>query len=277
MTPLHVSRSVFFLLPVVLVCAGCSILNNDPIPASGGRSGAFVATELAMKEVSIKPARRSSLLGLYTSTFLAEQSTQKFIQGGILGATAQERIADRTASVGDPDFDLLQAFTDALTTDLRDMLNRSADRATSLSIYLDALRNVTDRAKKRSEELISVTKELSGLNRTLKSEASTARRAAENAIKERDFAAAADAQKTLLEKESSAADIAIRLSQAEEVLRALEEMIVIADERIAAIEKNREAIIVGVQVVDMPGIDSLQLIERTQIQKKRGGGIGGLL
>lgn len=268
-----ITGTVFFAL-MAGGMTGCK--ENTPAVAPSGAVSGLVSVDIVREQATAaRGTRPAALLGLYTAEHLAQRGAQT-TEGAILGVVAQQTLAENMTSVDDADFQLLQAFADALQVDVADMLNRSQDRAGALDTYTQALSNITQRANSRTEVLSSVIDELDDVATGFRRESNAAKRSADSAIAARDFAAAAEAQKLYLEKESAYVDASMRLSQATEIHRTLDELLSHSEEKMLAIERNREALIVGVQVVDVPGIDDLKLIERVEKQKRRPS-MGGLL
>jgi hypothetical protein len=85
-----------------------------------------------------------------------------------------------------------------------------------------------------------------------------------NAIKDKDFTAAGEAQKILSEKQAAYAEATLKQKETESMTDALDQLLMIYGQKILAIQKNREALIIGIHVVDVPGIDDLKLIERAK-------------
>jgi hypothetical protein len=185
-------------------------------------------------------------------------------QGAIDGILIQQIFMDAQQGVSDPDFDLLQAFADALEVDVADLLNRSDNREQALDTYSEALTNVATRANDRFKELSSSLDELKDVVRQLNKEQSTADRDVKNAIKDKDFTAAGEAQKILSEKQAAYAEATLKQKETESMTDALDQLLMMYGQKILAIQKNREALIIGIHVVDVPGIDDLKLIERAK-------------
>ena len=245
--------------------------NSDSVAVSGGRSALFTTDALSLSALNNTVIRRSALLSLYVADYLS-QSVNTEMQGAITAVTAQNIMMQAQESVRDPDYELLQALQDALEVDVADLLNRSDNREQALDTYSDAMTNVAERANERFKELSSVQEELADLLRSQKKEKTTAEKDVKQALKVKDFTQAQDLQKTLLEKESAYADTTLKKSQVDDIVSMLDQLLNLYGQKILAIQKNREALIVGVKVVDVPGIDDLQLIERIKKKSSRSNG-----
>lgn len=271
-TPLIIGMSSLMLF-------ACTVPWKNPgsDTVSGGRSALFTTDTLSMNDLSSIVIRRSALLGLYVSDYLS-QAIDTEAQGAITAVTAQNIMMQAQENVRDPDYELLQALQDALEVDVADLLNRSDNREQALDTYSDAMTNVAERANERFKELSSVQEELADLVRSQNKERATAERDVKVALKEKDFTKAQELQKILLEKESEYADTTLKKSQVDDIVSMLDQLLTIYGQKILAIQKNREALIVGVKIVDVPGIDDLKLIERVRKQSaKKSGSFDSML
>ncbi len=186
-----------------------------------------------------------------------------------MGIQSQTVIELRQGSIGDPDFQLLQAFADALQVDVQDLLNRSSNRQEALDVYANALTNVAARANTRYKELGASLETLEEDVRTRNRERSDAQRQLRDAIEEKNFTLASELQADVIQKEKLFSEASLKEDQVESVLDTLNTLLTLFGERILAMQRNREALISGTQVTDMPGIDDLNIIERRTDNRRR--------
>ncbi|HRH92965.1 MAG TPA: hypothetical protein PKV72_00360 [Candidatus Peribacteria bacterium] len=228
---------------------------------SGGRSGVFVVDTLVANSADARKTRRAALLGVFVSHFLSNSPTA-IVNGGIQGITVQTAIFEKQSSVSDPDFDLIQAFADALQVDVLDLLNRSLDRQATLDVYYTSLENVAQRANTRLAELMAAddtqTEELRALNR----ERADLDRELRNATNDKDYLLANEKQKALNEKERQISEAELKLDQIKNVSQTLEDLMKLYGDKSLAIQENREPLIAGTKVVDLPGTLDLKILER---------------
>lgn len=262
------------IVPVVtsitLLLAACSSSTDTPnIQAvSGGRSGVIAVTNI-LDGIRKTDVRRAALLGLFVSEYLSIAPAAVAAESALLGVGAQIQIYNIQSTVQDPDFELLQAFADALQVDVADLLNRSTDRQEALDAYRTALNNVATRSNDRFKELSSILEEVKASLRQLSNERSTAERDLKNALKEKDFSGAGEKQKAVNEAQAAYAEADLKEKQTKDVVDTFDQLLQLYGEKIVAIDSNREILISGAKVVDVPGIDDLQIIQR--MQKKRSG------
>lgn len=243
---------------------------------SGARSG-IVSIGLLMEETdrTIENPRTAALIGIFVSQYLSLAPSASAAEGALLGIGAQMQIVMRQSTVDDPDYDLLQAFADALQVDVPDLLNRSINRQEALDSYTQALTNVATRANDRFKELESALEALTERSRTEKKELSTAERELNTALREKDFSKAGELQKTVNEKQAVFAETDLKKKQVSDLVDTLDNLLTLYSQKILAIQANREALIAGTKVVDVPGIEELDVIERTRRMTPRRSGADG--
>ncbi len=256
-----VAASLLSFLVVIgsLSACGKSEESVSQEPASTAARGAIYVLE-ALQQTSLQTqARPSALLGIFVADFLA-QGLSANVQSALKGIEAQQAFAATEQSV-DPDYDLLQAFADALGVDLQDLLNRSPSRETSLNKYVDALNNVAQRAQTRSEELDSTIKGLQDTARTIRTELTSLKRESAKLVKDKKFAEAGEIQQSIIEKQQEQSEADLNVSQARSVQKTLNDLLKIYEKRSLAIEQNREALIAGIKVTDVPGAKDINVLQ----------------
>lgn len=263
---------MFGMAMSVFTGCGRSQPSEENLKTGGSRSAIFSTDALALRTVQSLMPRKSSSLGVFVSEYLSTASLIMAAQGGIDAIHIQSMIVQGQQTVSDPDFELLQALADALQVDVADLLNRSDIREQALDAYSEALTNVATRANDRFRELSSSLEQLEDTVRDLNKERSTADRDLKKAIKDKDFTAAGELQKIFSEKQSTHAEAELQLQEGQSMRDALDELLTLYGEKILAIQKNREALIIGIRVVDVPGIDDLDLIERVKSTRSRARG-----
>lgn len=258
---------------VVMTCAvllsACGSKDDSPLPkTSGGLSGVQTIDALVNVTSSPTAARKAAQLGVYVSEYLTMVPTAMASESALQGIGAQMQIVISQQTILDPDYDLLQAFGDALQVDVADLLNRSTDRQQALETYTEALTNVATRANDRFKELRSQLAELKTLASNQNKERGVADRELKNAIKNKDFDAAGEKQKTLTDLQAAFAETDLKRKQVQSLVDTLEDLLTLYGKKILAIQQNREALIAGVKVIDVPGADELQVLEKKRASRR---------
>ncbi len=242
----------------LLSLTACSKTSDVITPMQGGISGILALEELqGGTQTSSRPA---ALLGMYVTDYLAA-GPFAFVQSALSGITAQSAFAAEETS-SDADYALLQAFADALNVELVSMLNQSVNREEALNKYVDALHNVAERAQTRYDGIVEQIKSLREVQRDQQREVSAAKTALNKAIKDEDFSQAGSIQETLDEKQTILSETQSQVTQMQSIERTFKKLLDIYEKRAIAIESNREALIAGITVINVPGAEELKIIEK---------------
>ncbi len=255
---------------VLLVGCGSALKSSEPHETSGSRSALFSTDSIALEAAKNLHIRGSATLGIFVTEYLTNAPLESAVQGALNAIAIQSVIMDAQENVSDPDFELLQAFQDALQVDVADLLNRSENREQALDTYSEALTNIATRAHDRYKELSSSYEELKKLVRTLGKEKNDADREVKKALKEKNYEAASRTQKALSEKEAEYADAELKSRQVQDIVTSLDQMLNLYGQKILAIQQNREVLLSGMTVVDVPGIDDLKIIRREKSKYSSG-------
>lgn len=263
------------MVSCVIMLSGCGAkkVSLEPETTDGGRSG--VLSLQILMEITSNPdnVRSAAPLGIYVAEYLSRSPLENLTQGGVQGIAIQSAVMAAQQGISDPDFGLIQAFADALQVDVPDLLNRSQDRQLSLETYSQALINVATRANDRFKELTTLLATLETETRALNKEKSAAERTLSKALKSKDFSLAGEQQKLVLEKQQAYAESELKRKQTEGVVTTLDKFLSLFGQKILAIQQNREILIAGNKVVNVPGIEELKVLEKSSSFKKaRGAG-----
>ncbi len=217
--------------------------------------------------------RPSASLGLFVTLGLA-QSTTLSVQAAMAGVEAQVRLHQTfDPATANDTFALLQEFGDVLSIDINDLLNRSSARVETLNRYVTGLGNITARSRKRSDDL---TLSLNALKTEATKDRTTAtnlQQRANKALKDKDYATAGSLQQELIAAQTQQATVDSSVKQTQTLLSTYQQMLALSDKRLKAIQNNRELLIAGLKVVDVPGAQELGIIQSKA--KQSGTGIFG--
>ncbi|MDD4318857.1 MAG: hypothetical protein PHW10_00830 [Candidatus Peribacteraceae bacterium] len=250
------------LLLTLLLLAGCS--------ADRETAQTPETTDSQQASASSAPSRPTAPLGLYVGYYMGGGGIPTN-RSALQGVDAYLKILTYDPLRADDTFALLQELGNVLQINVPELLNRSDDRPTTLTEYSNALGNITERSRRTAQDLQATV--------TAKKKEDTDRRKAVAALQKRidqafgagDFATAGALQKDLTQEQTGLTALQSEIRQAEETRSAFAALIDIADRRLTAIEENRQILIAGLQVVDLPGIDPLGIIRRSS---QRGGLLG---
>ena len=273
-----------FIIPVIALTAviflsGCGedkaeeIAEENPVDqlvVSGAKSAAITANIIAKGGFNyVMVQRPTAPTGLFTSMFIAQG---EFLpsNSALAGVNAQASfIRGQEGVATDETFSLLQEFGNLLQIDVTDMLNRGNDREKSLNQYLKALKNAGVRMERRQEEL-KETQELTKDERIAQRKVvRELNREVQNAIRDEDYVLAGSLQQNLSKEEGILAEIESKERLASDILDSYKDLLAIGEKRFDAMIKNREVLIAGVRVVDVPGVDDLDILFKQPYERKK--------
>jgi chromosome segregation ATPase len=171
-------------------------------------------------------------------------------------------------------FALLEELGTMLQVDIQDMLNRSQTRSRTLDAYMEGLIALLRRANAHRERMEQTIDELSSERREMRKSTSAIQRELSQALRAQDYATASRKQQELISAEGELAILETRVDEERSVLRIFEKYLEIGEDRLFAISENREALLAGIKVVEVPGIDDLGLLE--QENRRRNSGSEGI-
>jgi hypothetical protein len=203
--------------------------------------------------------RPSAPLGIYVSAYLA-QGVFIPVHSAVSGIEAARKLLSGQGATADETFSLLQALGNILQIDVPDVLNRSTDRRKALDDYLQSIHNVFVLSERKIAELETSVGTLEEEERSKRKAAQEIQRDIEKAMENEDYTAVGSRQRELADAESALAAITSKREQTSDVHQRFEELLDIAKKRIIAIESNRVIIIAGLKVVELPGIEDLNIL-----------------
>jgi hypothetical protein len=251
------------LLCLVFLLSGCSSQSiSEEVDSITARSGA-TAGDLLVRN-TLRPesaARPTAPLGLFAATYLA-QGVFIPVHAAFDGIESQRFLLESQESpTAGETFQLLQEFGGVLQIDFIDILNRSDDRRQTLDQYIETLQSTGNVATRKSRELAQQEEQLKGMLKEQQAEARQLKREINAALKIRDYNQLAVLQEESANAEATAAQTEVKLHQNQDIADRYDELLKIAEERLRAISVNREALIAGVRVVDVPGIEDLGILD----------------
>lgn len=252
-------QKIIMITVGALLLSGCG--TKEKIDVSGVRSGIITADQLsASKDQTV--IRKSASLGVFLAEYLSNKAKNDAVQGAIDGVTIQSVLVQSKKEDRTEDGSLLQAFSSALEVDVADLLNRSSNREQAIDTYSQALTNVALRANERVKELSLALADLKSIAKIKKNEESTAKKLVQAALKNKQFESLHDLQSAASEAELLSLEATSKAKEVSDIVTVFNELLKVYGQKILAIQANREALIAGIQVVNIPGIDELKLIRK---------------
>ncbi len=242
----------------VLSLSACSKDAGSPAITTIAPLAVRWTQEIARGLDSLSSIRSSALLGVYISHHLINEIV---FRSALEGVSAQVSIISDTGEENDESFALLEILGSILQVDIPDMLNRSAVRSEAFDTYLQNLQNIGARVLNHLESLKQQRADLSAQRGDIRVTVSHAQTGLSRALRDKDYSTANDLQKQLIEGKSELAQFDARIDEVRSIIRIFEDLIDVAEKRAEVMTANREPLLAGVTVVDLPGAEDLGLIE----------------
>lgn len=234
---------------------------------------AIVARALASLPHTHRP---SASLGVHLSTYLSKGETPVH---GALESTSILSPLVRTSDTTEAPFMTIQTLGNLVQTNIVEAMNKNPERGEVLNRYITLLHSAVQNAQKdkgnledRRHQLVEKEREQQNAIRTLQKEIDAAEKAG-------DFQTVGSHQRALSEAKGEHGKTEASIDELKNTIEILDDLTQIAEERLNAIEENREALMAGIRVVEIPGIEKLGILEkigkspRRSRRQEHGGGL----
>jgi len=256
------------LLPSLLIGCGTEEQNTTQeeeappaLQVSGAKSALYAdifSSELPFDMLTF--LRPSASLGMYVSMYLA-QGVLLPSRSALEGIDAQVRLIRTDESVTDDEtFALLQEYGTVLQVDIVDTLNRSLSREEALNGYIRSLEQMNERMEQKLQELETRLDSISDKRKEKRKQVRELEREIRRELKEKNYSTAGPQQEELTKLNTQLAEIETREKQTDNIADIYKDLLEVGTERLEAIVQNRQVLIAGLHVVDVPGIEDLRLV-----------------
>jgi hypothetical protein len=265
------------LLVIALLFSSCSVPSDTSENEKGFRSAeiGISSVHLIAKNFarpSGQQLRPAAPLGVFASSFLA-QGAFIHVASALNGIQAHTKIIKgQNVPSASETFTLLTELASLLQVNIPDMLNRSTDRASTLNEYIASLRATGEVAMLKKKELEVREEQLQGTRRSQRTEVSEIERVSTAAFREEDYATATQNQEKLSSAKILLVETESQLNQTRDTIRRYEDILDIASKRLNGILKNREILIAGLRVTDVPGVQNLDILDNSKQYRRSGRG-----
>jgi hypothetical protein len=257
-----ISVSAALLSTLLLVQCGKSAQPVD-ISIIGARNGIFLTETLVTAGLAVSQAgvtTPSALLGPYVALFLG--GNPDISKTATQGATDAQSLLTEDQQHPDESFALLQELGTVLQVDINDMLNRSPDRQVALDAYVSTLQNVLNRSKTEVTALKQQQNDLIAQQRDKQHTVANLQHELNIALQKQDYTTASDKQELIVPAQADLAAVTSQVNQLNSTLVIFNNLNNIAAQRLTAMQQNREVLIAGLHVVNVPGISDLGLLQK---------------
>ncbi|MDB4978632.1 MAG: hypothetical protein JWM56_818 [Candidatus Peribacteria bacterium] len=243
----------------ILLLTGCGTKTTTTLSVRAATEGVMYAQSLLTQRS--EASRPSAVMGIFSSIYLSQGGFFR-VSSALSGVIAEMKLV-KPLSPDDLDeaFLLLQEFGSVLQVNIPDLLNRSPDRPKALNEYLTGLANITKRSQLKVAEIQAGINARELDRRAAEKALSDINRQISNATRVQDYATTG-----LLQRDRSEATATLNKTQSDvsrlrDVLNIYNSLLALSARRSLAIESNREILLAGLKVVDVPGIESLNILQ----------------
>lgn len=258
------TRFALLLSLLVLTACGSGSKQTNNADVHSAKNGVAAASALASENLlTTTPARPSSILGIYAAMFLSTSDVAQ-AHSALDGVAAQIKLyfsqeADESALAS-----TLEQLGTTLEVNIPDMLNRSTDRPTALDQYVTFLQGAMTEAKNTYDNYTSQYQDLNKQISAQRSVVSSLSRDENDAVRNKDFALAGAKQELLTAAEAKLTELNGTAVQVKDGSDLLNNLMQIGTQRLQAIQQNREVLLSGLAVVNVPGINDLGILKQGQ-------------
>lgn len=260
------SRAITVLLLAGLLtqCTGAS--EDADIPdVKTAVIGAEESQDMLAAWADADRLRPSALLGVFIADYLSRTAVY---QSALAGVQAQMEILFNDDRIEDETYALLETLGSILQVDVNDMLNRSSGRARAFETYVQNLADLGTQATAKKQSLEQEMDGIQTARRDQRRETAQLQSDLNQALREQDYASASGLQRQLIDAETELAKLESEEDEQRSVIRLFEDLLEIADERLNAMQTNREALIAGVRVIEVPGVEDLGVLEQGRYRRR---------
>lgn len=256
---------------LLLLLPGCGMTPSKlTLTTSMPRQTVLWAERLTHGNLAILTALPSALFGPYAAIFLLHTNDLLY-QGARGGIDAQLSILfGESQRQEEQTIAILQNLGSALEVNMQDLLNRSPERERTLNAYLTAVRQLLVAANNQKEALIVQRDAVNDERRTKRRNSANIQHDLNRALREKNYSVAGTKQQELTDVEKQLAEIDVRLKNHQSMIEIFQDLQEVGEERVIAIDKNRAALIAGVEVVEVPGIEDIGVLKSTRYRYRRG-------
>lgn len=156
----------------------------------------------------------------------------------------------------------IQTLGDLLQTNIVDVMNRHTERGEVLNRYISFLHSTLQNAQKDKDNLEESRRQLTEKEREERNAIRAIQKDIATAEKAGDYRAVGSHQRALSETNVEHGKTKALMDELKSAINLLDDLAGLAEERLHAIEENREALMAGIRVVETPGIEKLGILEK---------------
>ncbi len=250
------------LLASFLLLASCSSEEEDVFDSLRAAQSGLRITMERVQNVPEEPPLPAAAAGLIAA--------QIFGKGEPI--TIPDPLDQDGAVNTNADVDLLNALVTLLGTDVQQLLDQASSREDAIDFYQESVESHVQQGLIRFRAMQDIADRAEDDSNRFERRIREIRKEIDDAIGESNTSRVSLLTDELIQKQSQLAEADSRAIVNSHLSEAFQDVLEPLDERLQAIRANREALVKGVTVVDMPGVEDLKIIEVEggRIQIRRG-------
>lgn len=245
----------------LLLLSGCRAAKTQEEPKPRAARDATVYSAIVARALAATaPAPRPSApLGVHVGMYLSavEISTR-----GALDSIAVIAPLARSAAIVTAPFATIETLGALTQTNIVERMNGAPDRGGALNSHVALLRQALQDAQRDKGGIEEELRQLREKERDQRNAVRTLQKEIDAAEKAGDFAGVGARQRALSIARGEHGQTEASLEELDAAAKILSDLARLAEERLQAIEKNREALMSGIRVVEIPGIEALGILEK---------------
>ncbi|MBI5156238.1 hypothetical protein HZA45_03120 [Candidatus Peregrinibacteria bacterium] len=270
----HKLTSTLCLSLLLFACARDTPSTTSSVTTVPPRAAAWTQG-LMTENLAVLTALPSALFGPYVSGYLAH-TTGYLYHGALQGVDAQATILFGEQQQQEETLALLEDLGAAVEANVTDLMNRSPEREKTLDEYLRALEVLLKMADSKMTALKDQYDELGKERSAARKKTSNIQHVLNQNLRDKNYGEAGQQQEKLTEAEQELAEAQARQKHIQSMIDIFEDLTEIGKERLSAMQQNRSALIAGVRVVDVPGIEDIGVLRTTRKSSRARSGGGGM-
>lgn len=256
-------------IPCLLLTACGEPAEPEDVHVSSAKTSVSIMHIIARR--SVQSNRPSGLLGIFSGLYTS-QGVFLAVNGAIEGIQAAGNILKgQSTSTSNENFALLREVGDLLQVNIIDALNRSTNRAEAIDIYTQSLRNIGILMERKIAELQALNDTQNIEFKEKRDIAREIERSLRKVLRDQAYSEASELEERLAEANAALAEIETKEDQSDDMIRRFETLLDIVAKRLQAVETNREILIAGLHVIDVPGIEDFNILQEGKKWRKKKG------
>lgn len=240
------------LLLAFLFLGACARGGGDEPLTMASAAQSAMRTALELAEGTEEQPVPASVAGLLAGMFFARMDPSQIPEPAEPPEGSEEMKVDT---------ELLNTLVKLLSADVQDLLNRSANREDALDVYAKSIETHAQYGHIRLRALQDKAESSEDNRRRHDRRTRELRNEIDDAINSGNASRISLLTDELIQKQKLLGEADADQIVSSSLAEAYEDVLAPLGERLAAINANRDALIKGVKVKDMPGIEALKIIE----------------